>query len=118
MIIIKYHYCIEDIRVVVCQSVRLREVDHRNLPGIFLIFLRYYQQDFKKLLFSDNNEDSLFSQMSLGELAGIQVSDMESSYDVSFVSTVLVYFLLYSVFRTPELMIVATVKELPQLLCY
>jgi len=30
---------------------------------------------------ADNNEDSLFSQMSLGELAGIQVSDMESSYD-------------------------------------
>ena len=35
------------------------------------------------ILFSDNNDDSLFSQMSLGELAGIQVSDMESSYDVS-----------------------------------
>lgn len=36
-------------------------------------------------VFSDNNDDSLFSQMSLGELAGIQVSDMESSYDVSYI---------------------------------
>ncbi|KAL5270010.1 hypothetical protein ACHWQZ_G003479 [Mnemiopsis leidyi] len=45
-------------------------------------------KDFKDIDFlqtkeqkADNNDDSLFSQMSLGELAGIQVSDMESSYD-------------------------------------